>query len=107
MEEAKQGIQSAGLGLSSGGSHSSHGGSQPSQESSRSLCPLTNGWSVAGHLVLHVEGILVSRGLVVRDGAEVLHGEAAQPSGQCTLTLQGRGALHHLLEGQAPSRKWP
>lgn len=68
------------------------GGCQPFWDISESLCPLTDGWSVAGHLVLQVEGVLVVGGVGVGDGAQVLHGEAAQPSGQCILTLQGRGS---------------
>lgn len=43
------------------------------------------------YLVLQVEGILVGGGGGIGDGAQVLHGEAPQPSGQCALTLQKSG----------------
>lgn len=51
--------------------------SHPSRDGSGSLCPLTDGWPAAGHLVLQVEGILVGWGRGIGDGAQVLHGEAA------------------------------
>lgn len=62
----------------------------PSRDGPGSLCLLTDGWPAAGHLVLQVEGILVGRGRGIGDGAQVLHGEAAEPSGQRALTLQER-----------------
>lgn len=42
--------------------------------------PLTNWGSASGYLVFQVEGILVGGGRGVRNRAQVLHGEAPQPS---------------------------